>query len=415
MARNDPLKKVTSQSVSRPRIALFTHDTFGLGHIKRSSHIIQALSERLPNASLLLISGSPVLHMLRTLPPNADYVKIPTVVKTGAPESQPSHLPLAVSEITWLREQIILQTVQGFGPDVFVADNFPLGSGNELLSTLKELKRSNARTILGVRDIVDAPEVVRVDWQRHGIYDVLDRYYDRILVYGNREMFDVADAYAIPDRISRKIAYCGYLTSPAQMERNPEEIHQELGTHDRMIVVTGGGGGDAFPLFSTFLEALPRLSGFSALLVLGPMMGASDRAKLHSLAAGNPNVILRDSVPDLPRYMIAAEAVVSMCGYNVAAEIVVNRLRAVIVPRTWRYGEHTNRANTLAEGEQIIRAQSFAKMGLALLLEPENLNPEHLAEKILEAIRSPKPAISAGLNVDGLESAVKLIQEMVCT
>ena len=381
-----------------------------MGHIRRSFHIIQALSERLPNSALLLISGSPILHMFKDLPPNADYVKIPTVVKTGAPGSQPAHLPLAVSEITSLRTQIIRQTVLGFDPDVLVVDNFPLGSSSELLPTLKEVKRS-AKIILGIRDIIDAPEIVRADWQKLGIYDVLDRYYDLILVYGSQQVFDVADAYAIPATIARKIRYCGYLTDTNQLREDPEQVRKELGIEGSLIVVTGGGGGDAFPLLSTFLQALPLLEKTSALLVLGPMMGATDRVELQKLAAGNPNVILRDFVPDLPRFISACDLVVSMCGYNLAAEIVMHQPRAVVVPRTWRYGEHTNRANTIEEREQIIRAQSLSKLGLVVLLEPENLDPEHLAEKITEALQKSKPA-PANLNVRGLDAAVSYIQEM---
>ncbi len=396
-----------------PRIALFTHDTFGLGHIQRSHHLIQALSERFSEAPILLISGSPVLHLLKHLPPNADYVKIPTVVKTGDPASQPSHLPLSVSEIICLRAQIIHQTMRRFDPDVLIVDNFPLGSNGELLPTLKEAKRSGTKIILGLRDVIDSSHAVRAEWKKQRIYDVLDRYYDLILVYGIQQIFDVIDAYAIPDQIARKVRYCGYLTSTAPAaNEDPEDVRRELGIQGRMILVTGGGGGDAFPLLSTFLEALPKLAEISALLVLGPMMGPMDREKIRNLANDFSNVVLRNSVPDMARYMTASDLVVSMCGYNLAAEIALYRPKAVIVPRTWRYGQHAQNAQSTDEREQIIRARAFARMGLARLIEPKDLTAEHLAEKISEALQQ-EPPLQQELNVRGLETAANYIQEII--
>jgi len=395
--------------MTKPRIVFFTHDTYGLGHLSRCLHLIRALAERVPQAPLLLISGSPVVGMFQSLPPNADYVKVPTIVKTGEAESQPPHLPLSHSEITWLRSQIIHQTATRFDPDVFVVDNFPLGSRSELLPTLKDLKRSKVRMILGLRDILDSPDVIQTEWKKQGIYEVLDRYYDQILIYGSRKVFDVVRAYAIPERIVRKIVYCGYLTSTSLPAISPEKIRRELGVRGQLAVVTGGGGGDAFPLISTFLEALPLLSNTTALVVTGPMMGASDRSKLQKLAAGNSNVIFREFVPDLRSYMNAADVVVSMCGYNIAAEILVLRRRAVLVPRNWKYGQHLRRTHTMDEREQVIRARSLSSSGLALLLEPNNLTAQRLAEKIQEALQLPEPETSTGFDVGGLEAAVELI------
>ena len=44
------------------RIAVFTHDTFGLGHVRRCLHILGSLAESAPDTALLLITGSPSLQ-----------------------------------------------------------------------------------------------------------------------------------------------------------------------------------------------------------------------------------------------------------------------------------------------------------------------------------------------------------------
>ena len=44
-----------------PRVMIYSHDTFGLGHLRRSRAIANRLVERHPDASIVIISGSPVI------------------------------------------------------------------------------------------------------------------------------------------------------------------------------------------------------------------------------------------------------------------------------------------------------------------------------------------------------------------
>lgn len=391
------------------RIALFTHDTFGLGHVRRCVRIMRSLAEQDPACALLLVTGSPAMHLVADLPPNADYIKVPTTVKTGTRGNQPPHLPLPAAERTTFRANLIGEAVLGFAPDVFVVDNFPLGSQGELLPALRALRATRTRTLLGLRDVLDAPEVVQADWSRQGIYDVLERYYDRILVYGVPEILDVTREYQLSDAVSRKVRYCGYVTD------------NELRTHTAakpgngrppFLLATGGGGGDAYPLLKLFLEALPQVPPSSAVVVTGPMMGSGDRSQLHALAAPHPDVELLDYTSDLPGYFARADVVVSMCGYNSAAEIAALGARAIVVPRTWKYGEHLNRERTAAEWEQLLRARALAQLGIVQMLEPEHATPAILAETITRVLAEQPARPSVTLNLDGAATAAAEILEL---
>ncbi len=395
------------------RIALFTHDTFGLGHVKRSLNIICALAKRAPNAAILLITGCPALHALKDLPSNADCVKIPTVVKTGSGDSQPPHLSLSVSETTILRARIVKETVLAFSPDVFIVDNFPLGSRAELLSVLQALEPLPTKTILGLRDILDAPDVVQQDWKRQGIYDVLERYYDKILIYGLQNIFDVVKNYALGPQIAKKVRYCGYLTDTSPLDYKPAEIRAQLGVNGSFVLATGGGGGDAYPLLSTFIESVSQLKGVDSVIFTGPLMGKADRAKLMGKWKENASIIIREFVPDLRPYLKAADVIVSMCGYNMAAEILALKPQAIVVPRTWRYGEHANRNGTRQEQEQIMRAQALEHFGFIHLLEPEKLNAKQLSGKISEILASPGKKSPKRINVQGAENAAQEIIETI--
>ena len=387
-----------------PRVAVFTHDTFGLGHIRRCRHIIRALSDRLPDAAVMLISGSPAMHAFADLPPHADVVKVPTVAKTGSKLHQPPHLPIAQAAVRHLRQRLIEEAVLGFAPDVFLVDNFPLGSQGELLPVLQQARRAGTRTVLGLRDILDAPEVVRRDWSRQGVYDVLDRCYDRILVYGMREVLDVALAYDLPPQIAAKVTYCGYVTESTE-PADAEASARALGVSIPFMLVAGGGGGDGFPLLRAALMALARLPDQSAVLVTGPLMSDADRTRLREIAADRPNAVIRDYVPDLNRHVAAADLVVGMCGYNSAAEIVATGARALLVPRTWRYGEHRIGPAAGEEFEQLLRARALAALGLIDMIEPADLTPDRLADRMQAAVARPRAEASGALSFSGLARA----------
>lgn len=392
------------------RIALFTHDTFGLGHVKRCLHIIHALAKKLPDSAILLITGCPALHALKDLPSNADCIKIPTVVKTGSGDSQPPHLSLSVSETTLFRTRIVKEALLAFCPDVFIVDNFPLGSQAELLPVLQALKSLPTKIVLGLRDILDAPEIVRADWQRQGIYDVFERYYDRILIYGLRSIFDVVLNYNLSPHIAKKVRYCGYLTDTSPLNKiKPAQIRAQLGINGPFVLATGGGGGDAYPLLSTFIKSVSNLKDINALIFTGPLMGKADLDRLIKDSRKCDSVSIREFVPDLRPYLKAADLIVTMCGYNIAAEILAYKPHAILVPRTWRYGEHAKRNKTKQEKEQIMRARILERFDFVHLLEPDSLNAQKLSEMIDEIIALPKRKKRQGVNIEGVENAAQEI------
>jgi predicted glycosyltransferase len=131
--------------------------------------------------------------------------------------------------------------------------------------------------VLGLRDIVDAPDVVRRDWTRQGVYDALELLYDRILIYGVREVMDLVEAYALSPAVAAKVRYCGYVTDPPSTGNPPPEVSLTTTLPERFLLATGGGGGDGLPMLRTFLEALLLLPPTSALVLTGPLMNGRDR------------------------------------------------------------------------------------------------------------------------------------------
>jgi predicted glycosyltransferase len=389
------------------RFAVFTHDTFGLGHVRRCLHIVRALCAREPNAAVLFITGSPAAQAMRDLPPNADFVKLPTIVKTGDSERRPPHPPIGSRAITSMRRRLVRGAVESFRPDLMLVDNFPLGSRKELLPVLERCRELGVRTVLGLRDVVDRPEVVRETWAREDVYRVLRQLYDLVLVYGSPEILDVAEAYALDAELRAKVRYCGYVTANGAAGREPCSRLEQLGLTPPLVVATVGGGGDGYPLLSSFVGAVRLLRGVSAVAITGPLMARQDRERLREQAAGEPRIVIEDYVADLPAYLRAADAVVAMGGYNTIAELLALKRRALVLPRNWRYGEFVRGPRAGIEWEQLLRAQALERLGLLRVLSSASFEPEALARGLAAALAEPDPVdLDWPVRVDGVERAV---------
>ncbi len=384
------------------RILLYSHDTYGLGHLRRTLNIAGQLACDLPNVSQLVITGSMVAGAF-SLPPHLDLIKLPALSKRSDGRYKARALPLSLDEIMGWREQMILQAVIAFEPDLVLVDKTPAGVQGELLPTLHYLRTQRPEThlVLGMRDIEDDPEATRREWAANNTRWLHEQVYDRILLYGQREVFDPVREYAMSPLATAKLVECGYLDR-VRPSRPGEVVRRELGAGDRpLVVVTVGGGGDGFDLIHTALDALtsaPALAGIHSLVVTGPLM-ARDRRDLLRMAARAEGLTLMEFTPDLVSYIAAADLVVSMAGYNTVCETLSLGVRALLVPRV------------RPRAEQRIRAERLAQRGYARVLLPEDLSPQRLADEIVAALAAPPPEVR--LNFDGLSRASQAIAELL--
>ncbi|MCX6048005.1 MAG: glycosyltransferase [Chloroflexi bacterium] len=378
------------------RIATYSQDGLGLGHMRRTHLIASQFLGLCPDASVLTLSDSP-LGQFFTPAPNHDYLKLPSIVKDGPGQWRAANLTLPFSEVSALRRELIERTVLGFRPQILLVDHMPHGAMGELLPTLAALRASGAETkiVLGLRDILDAPEVVQSRWQIEGAYDAVEQYYDRVLVYGMRDVFDLAEQYRFSPSVADRLRYCGYVCeSPKQ--RAPElsmggprsarqaklntgvALRRKLltGAHAcaKLVVAMAGGGADAYPMMRTLVDAMPviqRRQHSLLVLITGPFMPFELRKDLKVRAQGLPVRIIT-SVDDTNSYLQAADLVVAMAGYNTSVEILQSGKRAIFVPRRG------------PSAEQRTRAQLFAARGWVDMLDPDELSVDTLVPLVVQ-------------------------------
>ncbi len=360
-------------------VLMYSHDTYGLGHIRRTMAIAQHL--RRPGVNVLILTGSPLVGRF-DFPENVDFVRIPGMIKKTNDEYFPQSIRLSPRHALNIRRNIIVATAKAFQPHMFIVDKAPLGLKREVMPTLKWLKRRqpHCRTILGLRDIMDDADSTRKDWRDKGIYDVLERYYSEIWVYGNQEYYDPVTQYDIPPSISEKMVFTGYIPRSLPRSGKMAEMRQEehLTKKEKLVLVTTGGGGDGYPLMDAYLSMLEGMENppFRSILVSGPFMPKPQREEVHQRA-----LKVRARFHHFHRRMEAlmglADVVVSMGGYNTTCEILSLGKPSLVVPREE------------PRLEQRIRAEVFKSHGLIDFLPWSELSPDALGEKVGSLIAKP--------------------------
>lgn len=389
------------------RVLAYSFDGMGLGHLRRNLTLLSALTERVPGTAVLTVTGSGAMDRFQ-LPEGVEVLRLPGLVKTTLGTTRPGRLPLPTTEVRKLRADLLTAAVRSFRPDLVLVDFYPLGRDGELADALAAVREvhPHVQLVLGLRDILDAPDTVRREWQDSGQFTAAAELYDRVLIYGDPAVYDATVEYAFPSSLAAKTAFTGYLATARAAPAEPGPLPSEAD-----IVCTMGGGSDAADLARTFVRAVRPLlaDGHRALLLTGPFMPAADVALL--MAEAPEGLEVRNFVPDAPAYFARSSCVVTMAGYNTTCELLSAGVPTVFVPRS------------RPRLEQRIRATRIAALTGWHVLMPEDLNAEALQALISVALAQPRTvttpiareganvaaAIMAELLISGTERAVNTV------
>jgi predicted glycosyltransferase len=360
--------------MTSPRFILYSHDGCGLGHLRRNLAIASAVTEEDPDASVVLLTGCIELGV-QGLAPNVEIVALPSLRKLGIGRYGARRLPLSPNELRILRSGIISAAVDSFRPDVLLIDKHPMGVRGELRPAIESLRAWGGRAVLGLRDILDEPATVRDEWWRDGVLEFTEAHCDRLLIYGNPNVFDFAGEYGLPAALAGRARYCGYVVNPPQ----PAVATRRAGRPT--ILATAGGGEDGSRLLEAFVAAAATAQ-WDAIVVAGPQSSPVNRRALRQQAL-SARVEFHDSVPDLSAWLPQIDALVSMGGYNTLSEALSFGTPTLCVPRAH------------PRSEQLIRARSFAGLDLLRMIEPDRLSPDAVAAEVTAVLAWDRREIAA--------------------
>jgi predicted glycosyltransferase len=382
------------------RVLIYSHDSFGLGHLRRCRAIAHSLVEADPALSVLILSGSPIIGSF-DFRSRVDFVRVPGVIKLHNGEYVSLNLHIDIEETLAMRSSIIRHTADIFDPDMLIVDKEPLGLRGEVRDTLRLMQQRRTTVILGLRDVMDEPEALETEWERKNAVPALGEYYDEIWVYGLPQICDPLGGLSVPASVRRRIVYTGYLRRTATDPVLTPDLREIV--EKPFLLVTPGGGGDGDALVDLVLAAYEHDAGIPlpALIVFGPFMAPEQRADFAARAARLSNVEAITFNARLEALIARAAGVVAMGGYNTFCEILSFDKPALIMPRT---------APRL---EQFIRAERAQELGLvAMLSEERGRDPQTMAIALRRLISQPPPssAIIPGL-LDGMPNVNRLAKK----
>jgi predicted glycosyltransferase len=354
-------------------ILMYSHDTYGLGHIRRSMALAMKIRQA-GDHNIIILTGSPIVGRFE-FPLGIDFIRVLGMIKENNELYVPYSIKVAPEMALTIRQDIILATAKAFKPSLFLVDKAPLGLKGEILPTLEWLHamRPETHVVLGLRDIMDSAASTIGEWRRKNVYGALERLYSEIWVYGRQDIYDPISEYEIPGHIADKIRFTGYIPRQIPLPRHRHRIRKDMSIDrdDTFILVTAGGGGDGHKIVNTYLTMLENSPGWpcKSMIVTGPLL-ATELYDALAVRARKLKVRICKFHRKMEKAILAADCVVSMGGYNTMCEIVEAATPSLIIPRS------------VPREEQLIRARLFAAKGLLEYVPLETVEPDLMRARI---------------------------------
>jgi predicted glycosyltransferase len=378
--------------MSRPRLLFYCQHSLGLGHLKRSWALTQALSAAF---EVTLATGGAQPRNLEP-PPGIELVVLPALSQDESGRLATLDNGPSVELVQQQRTQRLLDTYHALTPRVVVIELYPFGRrkfGGELTQLL-DCTRHHPRPVVAssVRDLlVDRG----AEQQRHDdrARATLETYFDTVLVHADPCFSRLSDTFrpTLPPTVP--VHHTGFVASPAtpSATRSPS----------RRILVSGGGGRFAERLYFTALAA-HRLLGPGAppmTIVGGPLCPDDALARLQAEAKRQPDVTIASTVANLADEMHASALSLSQCGYNTALDILRARVPALVVPFAGN-----------GDSEQTDRARRLERLNAVRVLTSELLEPASLAAAMKSALTFRPDPIS--LDLDGAAATTRILKAL---
>lgn len=376
----------TTPATYRPRIALYGHDTQGLGHLRRNLHLAAGLASDLPGglgADVLVLTGAAEVGLFER-PHGVEAVVVPGVRKDSRGGYEPRRLRgHELGDVVDLRSSTIAGALHGFNPDVLVVDKAPWGFAGELSAVLPQLKSAGTRLVLGLRDVLDDPATASSEWRHDRGDEAVRALYDEVWVYGDQAIHDVPAAADMAADVRAKVHHVGYVSGrgaglpshPRALDAHPAAVEGRRPPLpprvDQYVLVMLGGGQDGIALARQAVRmTMPQ--GVAMVLLTGPQMSSAHMAELMASCSRDHMVI--PFSPHASEWLTGAAAAITMGGANTVTEILSTSTPALIVPRT------------RPRREQAVRAEALAARGLVDVLTEQWGTAQGLSDWVRRAV-----------------------------
>ena len=373
------------------KVLFYVQHLLGVGHIFRSMRIVAGLVAN--GFEVDLIHGGQKLDNFRDEGANVHFLPSLNSARGDFSRLITEDGSVADDRYRERRRDLVLDIFSDSQPDVVITEAFPFGRRQmhfELLPLMEavQAQSSRPRVLASIRDILQEGNKPAKDRQT---VDFIGRYFDGVLVHGDRSLVDLSETFPLTREIEDKLFYTGIVT--------PSKDDDLPGTDDRYDVVVSAGGG---LLGRELLFAAAEAKQHSLLkdarwcLVTGPFMEDHDRQRLEQYG-----IDVFAFVPDLYRILKSAWLSVSLTGYNTVADIMAAGCRAIVAPQ-WNE----------EETEQLRRAEMLAERGMVTMLAHDDKTPTALNAAIERSMSAPPPDWSS-IRQDGANETARVLRNVL--
>lgn len=372
----------------------------GLGHLRRNLAIARAITERSSEISALVIAGAQEANAF-PLPPRCELLTLPALHKDDAGHYGPRASGMSLRRLTATRAESIRGALGAFEPHVLIADKWPCGALGELEPALIDLRaRPKARCVLGLRDVLDEPEMVEREWRSGGHDKALREYFDAVWVYGDPNIYDALAEYPTLQRFRDRVSFTGYLgCAKDDNAKEASALRSDLlKMTPRIALCLVGGGEDGANLARAFVAATSP-SDMTSILVTGPFFPDAVRHELESRARRELRTHLYPFSRAISALIERADHIVTMGGYNSVCEILAAGKHPLVVPRI------------KPRREQWIRAKRLRDAGIVDAIHPDELHAG-LLSKWLASPHATQQSGPDGIDLDGMTRIPELVHAL---
>jgi len=285
----------------------------------------------------------------------------------------------------------LLALFDKINPDVVMTEAYPFGRRQmrfELRPLMERAKMHSPKPLVvsSIRDIMQEDrKPVRVEESNA----LVANYFDLIMVHGDEALIPIDATLQGVETFADKIRHTGLVVPDEPTGELPEEFKCD-------VLVTVGGGAFGQNLTRTALEAMQYSETFNSnwLISAGTELSQKDFELLENNCPKGMCIVRH--IPNLALAMKHAKVSVSHAGYNTVGDVLRSGCASVLYPYTG--GRET---------EQLRRSEIMQDMGIARMIEPQNLDPGNLAKAIDEAVQMQAQGLD--LRINGADETARIL------
>jgi predicted glycosyltransferase len=352
---------------------IYVQHLLGVGHLQRSLQLAAELTRH--NFEVELVSGGKPQSL--AVAKGVRFRQLPPVYSPDGSFTRLLDANGNEVDAGWRsnRKQQLLEIFAACAPQVLITETFPFGRRMmrfELLPLLEAARASSSclQVIASIRDILQPKSKPQ---RNRETCELIEQYYDHVLVHGDQKIALLADSFACAERIDHKVFYSGYICAAGNVSPPDSEGNNE-------VLVSAGSSATGLDILKTAITAksLSSLKHLPWRILVSPSIEQSLFDGLKRFAG--EGICIERNRPDFSELIRRARLSISQAGYNTITDILNSTTAAVVIP----YAEAD-------EIEQTMRAQILQRRGRLVMLEQDDLSAATLATAIEQAIRHNLP------------------------